>query len=72
MTVIALLCLAGIAFNVRFAVALRQERRQSAKTRSHRPMNSMTHNRSTEPRENALDLQGSLAWLDNDSHTQSH
>ena len=71
-TVITMLCLAGIAFNVRFAEALRQERRQSAKTQSRKCKASTINNRSTEPREKALDLKGSLNWLDNDSHTQSH
>ncbi|MGA7631603.1 MAG: hypothetical protein WCB11_12605 [Terriglobales bacterium] len=71
-TVMVLLCLAGIAFNVRFAVALRHERRQSARTRSRRPMTSTTNNHPTEPREKAFDLEGSIAWLDNDSRTQSH
>lgn len=67
-----MLCMAGIAFNVRFAMALRQERRQSAKTQSRKHMTSTINNRSTAPREKALDLKGSLSWLDNDSHTQSH
>jgi len=70
-TVMVLLCLAGIAFNVRFAVALRQERRQSAKTQSRKHMTSTTNNHSTEPREKAFDLEGSIGWLDSDSRTQS-
>jgi hypothetical protein len=35
-------------------------------------MNSTTNSHSTEPREKALHLTGSFAWLDNHSHTQSH
>ncbi len=70
--VIAVLCLAAIAFNVRFAVAMRHERRQSAETQSRKRVSSTTNSHLTERREKALDLKGSLAWLDNDSHTQSH
>lgn len=71
-TVIALLCLAGIAFNVRFAVALRRERRKSAKTHSGKCINLTPNNHSTELREDVFVLQESLAWLDNNGHPQSH
>ncbi len=60
-TVIALLCVAAIAFDVRFAIAWGQERAMEARLRKR----ANTRDESVERPENALDTRGSLGWLDN-------
>jgi hypothetical protein len=71
-TALVLLCLAGIAFNVRFALAPQRERTPSTETQPQKRMSLNANNHSTQPYEDALKIQGSLGWLDNHSHTQSH